>query len=63
MANELRCALLEDALVSGLVHDIGKAFIGSVYPEISSLIHQKIVKDHATYDEAEQIIWDFNHIV
>ena len=61
LAKELRCDLLEDALVSGLVHDIGKAFIGSVYPEISSLIHQKIVKDHVTYDEAEQIILDFNH--
>ena len=61
LAKELRCDMLEDALVSGLVHDIGKAFIGSVYPEISSLIHQKIVKDHVTYDEAEQIILDFNH--
>ena len=40
-----------------------RRLLGSVYPEISSLIHQKIVKDHATYDEAEQIILDFNHIV
>ena len=61
LAKELRCDMLEDALVSGLVHDIGKAFIGSVYPEIPSLIHQKIIKDHITDDEAEQIILDFNH--
>ncbi|MBM2834854.1 MAG: hydrolase [Candidatus Brocadiaceae bacterium] len=56
-----RYDMLEDALVSGLVHDIGKAFIGSVYPEVPSLIQQKIVKDNVTYDEAEQIILDFNH--
>ena len=61
LAKELRYDVLEDALVSGLVHDIGKAFIGSVYPETPSLIHQKMVKDNVTYDEAERIILDFNH--
>ena len=61
LAKELRYDMLEDALVSGLVHDIGKAFIGSVYPETPSLIHQKMMKDNVTYDEAEQIILDFNH--
>jgi len=61
LAKELRYDMPEDALVSGLVHDIGKAFIGSVYPEVPSLIQQKIIKDNVTYDEAEQIILDFNH--
>ena len=61
LAKELRYDMREDASVSGLVHDIGKAFIGSVYPEVPSLIQQKIIKDNVTYDKAEQIILDFNH--
>ena len=61
LAKELRYDMLEDALVSGLVHDIGKAFIGSVYPEVYSLIHQTSIKDQTTYEEAEQVILDFNH--
>ena len=55
LAKELRYDMLEDALVSGLVHDIGKAFIGSVYPEVYSLIHQTSIKDQTTYEEAEQV--------
>ena len=55
LAKELRYDMLEDALVSGLVHDIGKAFIGSVYPEVPSLIQQKIIKDNVTYDNADDI--------
>lgn len=61
LAKELRYDMLEDALVSGLVHDIGKAFIGSVYPEVYSLTHQTSIKDQITYEEAEQVILDFNH--
>jgi len=61
LAKELRYDMLEDALVSGLVHDIGKAFIGSVYPQVYSLIHQTSIKDQTTYEEAEQVILDFNH--
>ena len=61
LAKELRYDMLEDALVSGLVHDIGKAFIGSVYPEVYSLIHQTSIKDQTTYEEAEQVVLDFNH--
>ncbi len=61
LAKELRYDMLEDALVSGLVHDIGKAFIGSVYPEVYSLIHETSIKDQTTYEEAEQVILDFNH--
>ncbi|HHT9145344.1 MAG TPA: HDOD domain-containing protein [Candidatus Wunengus sp. YC61] len=61
LAKELRYDMLEDALVSGLVHDIGKAFIGSVYPEVYSLTHQTSIKDQITCEEAEQVILDFNH--
>lgn len=61
LAKEMRYDIMEDALVSGLVHDIGKAFIGSVYPEVYSLIHQTSIKDQTTYEEAEQVILDFNH--
>lgn len=61
LAKELRYDMLEDALVGGLVHDIGKAFIGSVYPEVYSLIHQTSIKDQTTYEEAEQVVLDFNH--
>lgn len=61
LAKELRCNVLEDALLSGLVHDIGKAFIVSVYPEIPSIIHQKVLNERITYDEAEQLVLNFNH--
>ena len=61
LAKELRYDMREDALVSGLVHDIGKAFIGSVYPEVPSLIQQKIIKDNVTYYKAKLIIFYFNH--
>ncbi|TVM03692.1 MAG: hypothetical protein CV087_03835 [Candidatus Brocadia sp. WS118] len=61
LANELRCDAFDDALVGGLVHDIGKAFIEGVYPEIPSLIEQKVVKDRVTYEDAELSIVGFDH--
>lgn len=61
LAKEFRCEIIEDAIVSGLVHDIGKAFIGSVYTDIPLLIHQKVAQEHTTYEEAERAILDFDH--
>ncbi|MFN3533480.1 MAG: HDOD domain-containing protein [Candidatus Brocadia sp.] len=61
LAKEMRYEMIEDALVGGLVHDIGKAFIESGYPGVSSLIYQMTIKNHITYEEAERSILDFNH--
>lgn len=61
LARELRYDVLDDALIGGLVHDIGKAFIGSVYPEVPLLINQRVEKDHVAYKDAERIILGFDH--
>lgn len=61
LAKEMRCNASDDALVGGLVHDIGKAFIESVYPGISSFINQKVAKDRVTYEDAEMSILGFDH--
>lgn len=61
LAKELRYNMPEDALVGGLVHDIGKAFIENVYPEVSLPISQKAVEEHITYKDAERIVLGFDH--
>lgn len=61
VAKELRCDILDNAMLGGLVHDIGKAFVASVYPEIPSLIYQKIAENQIVYEEAERIILHFDH--
>ncbi len=61
LSKELRPQVFDDVLVGGLVHDIGKAFIESAYPEISLVISQKALEDHITYKDAERIILDSDH--
>ena len=53
--------MVEDALMGGLVHDIGKAFIVSVYPNAPALIQQKAAKEGIMYYEAERKLLGFDH--
>lgn len=61
LANEMRYDTFEDAMVGGLVHDIGKVFIENVYPEISLSINQKVLEDSITYNDAERVVLGFDH--
>ncbi len=61
LAKELKREMIEDALMGGLVHDIGKAFIVSVYPNAPALIQQKAAKEGILYYEAERKLLGFDH--
>lgn len=61
LAKELQREMVEDALMGGLVHDIGKAFIVSVYPNAPALIQQKAAKEGILYYEAERKLLGFDH--
>lgn len=62
IAKELRLTdMIDDAIVGGLMHDIGKAFIGSVYPEVLPIINKKIGEDCASSINAERSILCFDH--
>lgn len=61
LAKELKREVIEDALMGGLVHDIGKAFIVSAYPNAPALIQQKAAKEGILYYEAEQKLLGFDH--
>ncbi len=61
LAKELHRDMVEDALMGGLVHDIGKAFIVSVYPNAPALIQQKAAKEGIMYYEAERKLLGFDH--
>lgn len=61
LAKELQREMIEDALMGGLVHDIGKAFIVSVYPNAPALIQQKAAREGIMYYEAERKLLGFDH--
>ncbi len=61
LAKELQREVIEDALMGGLVHDIGKAFIVSVYPNAPAMIHQKAAREGILYYEAERKLLGFDH--
>jgi putative nucleotidyltransferase with HDIG domain len=61
LAKELQYNILENVLVGGLVHDIGKAFIENIYPGVSLSIDHKAVEDHIIHKDAERIILGFDH--
>jgi putative nucleotidyltransferase with HDIG domain len=60
-AGELSEDIVDDAVVSGLMHDIGKALIGSVYPGIFLKIREMVEKEGALYKDVEQSIFNFDH--
>lgn len=61
LAKNLQSNLLDDAMVAGLIHDIGKAFIINVYPETYSLIKQNIIKNRVNYIDAERNVLGLDH--
>ncbi len=61
VANVSRYPIIDDALIGGLVHDIGKAFIGNAYPEIRSLIYQKVEHGNETHEDMERNTLGFDH--
>jgi len=63
LAKEQQRNLIEDALMGGLVHDIGKAFIVSVYPNAPTMINQIAAKEGVLYHEAEQKLLGFDHAI
>jgi len=60
-AGELSEDIVDDAVVSGLMHDIGKALIGSVYPGMFLKIREMVEKEGALYKDVEQSIFNFDH--
>lgn len=51
----------EEAVVAGLLHDIGKVVMNNGHPEKFSLLTQRVYEEKVTYASIEQDIFGFSH--
>ncbi|MCF6147448.1 MAG: HDOD domain-containing protein [Candidatus Kuenenia sp.] len=61
LAKNLQKNLFDDAAVSGVIHDIGKAFIINVYPDAYIQVQQDVQKEHIHPVDAESNVFGFDH--
>lgn len=63
LAKHLQKNLFNDAAVSGIIHDIGKAFIINVYPDAYLTLQQEVNEKQIDAIDAEIKIFGFDHTV
>ena len=63
LAKHLQKNLFNDAAVSGIIHDIGKAFIINVYPDAYLTLLQEVNEKQIDAIDAEIKIFGFDHTV
>lgn len=51
----------EEAVVAGLLHDIGKVIMNNSEPERFALLTQRVYEDRVTFSEIEEDIFGFTH--
>ncbi|MFN3479332.1 MAG: HDOD domain-containing protein [Thermodesulfovibrionales bacterium] len=51
----------EEAVVAGLLHDVGKVIMNNAEPERFALLTQRVYEERATYSEIEEDIFGFTH--
>ena len=61
LAKNLQKDLFDDAAVSGLIHDIGKAFIINVYSDAYIQVQQDVREHHVHPIDAERNVFGFDH--
>lgn len=61
LATEKGLRVIEDAMVSGLLHDIGKDILNSAEPETYTGITRKVSRNGISYAYAEQELYGFTH--
>ncbi|MCS6829558.1 MAG: HDOD domain-containing protein [bacterium] len=61
IAQRVRLPVVEEAFVSGLLHDIGKVAINLFVREQFDQIMERALQDQIPFVEAEQVVLGFNH--
>lgn len=61
LATEMGMRETEDAMVSGLLHDIGKDILNTAEPKAYANITRKVSRNGTTYGTAEQELFGFSH--
>jgi putative nucleotidyltransferase with HDIG domain len=61
IATEVRLPMREEALVTGLVHDIGKAVLNKSMPEEYGRVIERVRRDDIPFVDAEQEMLSFTH--
>ncbi|HOA84165.1 MAG TPA: HDOD domain-containing protein [Thermodesulfovibrio thiophilus] len=61
LAMVTRLATSDEALVCGLMHDVGKTVINNAMPELYIQIYEKMYKEKRTLIEIENEVLGFNH--
>lgn len=51
----------EEAVVAGLLHDVGKVIMNNAEPERFALLTQRVYEERLTYNEIEEGIFGFTH--
>ncbi|MBM4053397.1 MAG: HDOD domain-containing protein [Planctomycetes bacterium] len=61
LAKKLQKNLFDDAAVSGVIHDIGKAFLINVYPDAYIQVQKGVQEDNIHPIDAERNVFGFDH--
>lgn len=61
LASELRVTLHEEALVCGLLHDIGKVILKHHFPEKFEQLYEAMYNQGSTFEDLEMQIFGFSH--
>ena len=61
LAREFRVLKPDEALVAGLVHDIGKIILNLAKPEVYGEVAESVYNQGRTYFDTEQDLLDFTH--
>lgn len=51
----------EEAVVAGLLHDVGKVIMNNTEPERFSLLTQRVYEERVTYSDVEEDVFGFSH--
>jgi putative nucleotidyltransferase with HDIG domain len=60
-ATKLRINVPEQALVAGLLHDLGRLVLGQFFPEQYAEVIQKATEQNLTYHQAEMKVFSITH--
>ncbi|GAQ94237.1 HDIG domain-containing protein [Thermodesulfovibrio aggregans] len=63
LAMVTRLATSDEALVCGLIHDVGKTVINNAMPEMYMQIYEKMYEEHRPIIEIENEVLGFNHTI
>ncbi|HAK87943.1 MAG: hypothetical protein A2077_07460 [Nitrospirae bacterium GWC2_46_6] len=61
LAAETKMVVPEEAMVAGLIHDVGKTVLNNSVPDKYSLVIEKVYEEGAAFMEVENEMLGFNH--